>query len=98
MNLRSRLALRVVIVLPCIAALLFVPAGSFLFWQGWTFLSLFVIFNICFLAYFYRRDPKLLERRLQNKEQHREQKVFKALLVPSWLSLLALPGLDFRFG
>jgi protein-S-isoprenylcysteine O-methyltransferase Ste14 len=80
------------------AALMFAPAGSFRFWQGWVFVGIFVVFNAVFVAYFYRRDPALLERRLQNKEPRREQRRFKMLWVPLWLCTLALPGLDYRFG
>jgi protein-S-isoprenylcysteine O-methyltransferase Ste14 len=98
MSLKSRLALRVVIVLPLVAVLMFAPAGSFRFWQGWAFVGMFAVFNAVFVAYFYRRDPRLLERRLQTKEPKREQKQFKVLWVPLWVSTLVLPGLDYRFG
>ena len=98
MSLKFRLAVRVVLVLPLVAALMFAPAGSFRFWQGWMFVGIFVVFNAVFVAYFYRRDPGLLERRLQNKEPRREQRQFKVLWVPLWLCTLALPGLDYRFG
>jgi len=59
---------------------------------------MFVVFNVVFAAYFYRRDPRLLERRLQNKEPRREQRLFKMLWVPLWVCTLVLPGLDYRFG
>jgi len=98
MTLKSRLALRVVIVLPVVAMLMFAPAGSFRFWQGWAFLGMFVAFSAVFAAYFYRRDPGLLERRLQSKETRRSQRWFKVLWVPLWLLTLFLPGLDYRFG
>lgn len=98
MSLQFRLTLRVVLVLPLVAALMFAPAGSFRFWQGWIFVGIFVVFNAILVAYFYRRDPGLLERRLQNKEPRREQRQFKMLWVPLWLCTLALPGLDYRFG
>src|SRR5450755_2332649 len=98
MSLKSRLAVRVVLVLPLVAALMFAPAGSFRFWQGWMFVGIFAVFNAVFVAYFYRRDPGLLERRLQNKEPRREQRLFKMLWVPLWLCTLVLPGLDFRLG
>jgi protein-S-isoprenylcysteine O-methyltransferase Ste14 len=98
MELKSRLALRVAIVLPAVAAVMFLPAGSLRFWQGWVFLGIFGVFNAVLLGYFYKRDPKLLARRLQNKEPRREQKAFKVLWVPLWICTLTLPGLDYRFG
>ena len=98
MSLKSRLTVRVALVLPLVAALMFVPAGSFRFWQGWVFVGIFVVFNAIFVAYFYRRDPGLVVRRLQNKEPRREQRQFKMLWVPLWVCTLTVPGLDYRFG
>jgi protein-S-isoprenylcysteine O-methyltransferase Ste14 len=98
MSLKARLALRVPLVTALVAALIFLPAGSFRFWQGWVFVGIFVVFNAIFIAYFYRRDPALVERRLQNKEPRREQKRFKLVWVPLWVCTLILPGLDHRFG
>lgn len=98
MSLKSRLALRVLLVMPLMAGLMFGPAGSFRFWQGWVFVGIFLAFTIVFATYFYRHDRGLLERRLQNREPRREQRQFKMLWVPLWLCTLTLPGLDYRFG
>ena len=98
MSLKSRLGVRVAIMLPLVATLIFAPAGSFRFWQGWIFVGIFVLFTAVFITYFYRRDPGLLKRRLQNKEPRREQRQFKMLWVPLWVCALTLPGLDYRFG
>jgi len=98
MSLKFRLAIRMVLALPILAAMMFVPAGSFSFWQGWVFVGTFVGFNAMLVGYFYRRDPKLLERRLQNHEPRHEQRRFKMLAVPLWIIMMVLPGLDYRFG
>jgi protein-S-isoprenylcysteine O-methyltransferase Ste14 len=98
MSLKSRLVLRIVLVLPLVGAMMFGPAGSFRFWQGWMFVGIFTVFNAIFVAYFYRRDPALLERRLRNKEPRHEQRQFKMLWVPLWICTLTLPGLDYRLG
>jgi len=98
MNLKAKFGTRLAIVLPLLAALLFLPAGSLRFWQAWAFLGIFVVFNVVFGAYFYRRDPRLLERRLQTKEQKPEQKRFQILWMPLWICTICLSGLDYRFG
>ena len=97
MNLKSRLAIRVAFVIPLMAVLMFAPAGSLRYWQGWVFVFTFSVFSAVFGFYFYRRDPKLLERRLQSREPRRKQKLFKLFWVPLWLGTLILPGLDYRF-
>lgn len=98
MTLKSRLVLRFVVVLPLLAAILFVPAGSLRFWQGWVMLTVVTAASLFPTFYFLRRDPRLLERRMLNKEQTSEQKLFKILWVPLWIGGLAVPGLDYRFG
>jgi protein-S-isoprenylcysteine O-methyltransferase Ste14 len=98
MNLKSRIAMRVVFIIPFLAAFIILPAGSLGFWQGWVFVSIVAAFSVIYALYFYRRDPKLLERRLQNREPRREQKQIKNLWVSLWLCALVLPGFDYRFG
>jgi hypothetical protein len=51
-----------------VAACLFGAAGSARFWQAWTCLGVNLTAAICACAYFYRRNPGRLERRLLKKE------------------------------
>ena len=97
MSLKSRLILRVVLVLPLLAALICAPAGSFRFWQGWMYVGIFGLFTAILVAYFYRRDPDLLERRMRTREPRHEQKRVKMLWVPLWICALGLPAFDYRF-
>jgi protein-S-isoprenylcysteine O-methyltransferase Ste14 len=98
MSLKSRLAVRVVLVVPFFFAVLFLPAGSLDFWQGWVFVGMFLVFNAFFCGYFLRRDPKLIERRLQMKERRSGHKWWTIVWTPLWIATLILPGLDYRFG
>jgi hypothetical protein len=45
------------------AALIFLPAGTLNYWQGWAFLATFVFSTLIVIVYLARHDPKLLERR-----------------------------------
>jgi protein-S-isoprenylcysteine O-methyltransferase Ste14 len=98
MSLTRRLGLRTAIVSLLVMAMLFAPAGSFRFWPAWVFLGQFLIFNLFFTAYFLRRNPEFVERRLRNREERTEQKRFKVLWVLLWTAVLVLPGFDYRFG
>lgn len=81
-----------------IAMMLFLPAGTLGFWQGWAYLAVWFIPGLVFSFYFYTRDPALVERRLAGKEKEKEQKVvIGAAYVVFGLAYL-IPGLDFRFG
>jgi protein-S-isoprenylcysteine O-methyltransferase Ste14 len=79
-------------------ALLFVPAGSFRFWQGWCYLATLFVPALLAFAYFYKHDPQLIERRLRMKEKVREQKRIMAFVYITWLITFVLTGLDHRFG
>jgi hypothetical protein len=66
------------------AALIFVPAGTLTYWQGWAFLATFVFSTVLLTVSLARHDPKLLERRLRagpQAEQEPAQKVIATLLI-----------------
>ena len=84
--------------LAVIAALLFVPAGSLRYWQSWLFLILMAGFWTFFFIDLLKRDPKLLERRLQSEESAPEQRLFQKLLFVILLPAFVISGFDFRFG
>lgn len=78
--------------------MLFIPAGSWRFWQGWAFLGVTFIPSIVAYLYFYKHDPQLLERRLQSREEVSEQKLLMRITQPLFLTAFLLPGLDYRWG
>lgn len=81
-----------------IGALLFGPAGSLGYWNGWLFMvALFVPMSIV-LVYLYRSDRSLLEKRLRLREKQKEQRIYvKLSLIWSVVAFL-VPGFDYRFG
>jgi protein-S-isoprenylcysteine O-methyltransferase Ste14 len=78
--------------------MLFIPAGSLKFWPGWTFLAVVFIPVVLISLYLYKRDPKLIERRLHTREKIGEQRLLIGLLQPIFFAALLLPGLDYRWG
>lgn len=83
------------------AALLFIPAGTLAWWQGWVFLIVFLVSANAIGVYLAFHDPALLERRKKvgpGAEQSLSQRVIISLAIGSALALLAFCGLDHRFG
>ena len=82
-------------------ALIFIPAGTFRYWQGWAALAVFVGCSGAYTAYLAKHDPALLKRRTEAGIAHEKestQKVVMALLYVVCLVLVVLPPLDVRFG
>ncbi len=98
MSLKAKLVLRALIGLPLMAAILFIPAGSLRFWQGWALLTLMVVSGLVFVIYFYKRDPRFLESRLLMREKISEQKLIMKLTRLVFFSSYLLAGLDYRVG
>src|SRR5271157_1925819 len=98
MSLKARLILRLSIGLIVIALMMFIPAGSLRFWQGWALIAVVYVPLLFFFSYLYKHDPQLLERRLQSKEKISEQKLLMRLLKPAFVAAYILPGLDYRLG
>ena len=84
--------------LVCVAALIFLPAGTLRYPNGWLFLT--ILFVPMFLAglVMMARNPALLRSRLQAKEQQGEQQLVIKLSGLMFLCGFVVAGLDFRFG
>lgn len=78
--------------------LLFLPAGSFSYWQAWLLIG--ILFVPMFLAglVMLAKSPELLRRRLNAKEEQTEQKWVIALSGLMFVACFVLAGLNFRFG
>ena len=90
--------LRLVIGTPMIGALLFLPAGTFDYWQAWAWLAILFIPMGISLVYLLKIDPKLLERRTRTNETRPEQQRIIMASVVYLLIIFILPGYDVRNG
>jgi protein-S-isoprenylcysteine O-methyltransferase Ste14 len=98
MSLKARLAVQCLLTAVVTGAMLFLPAGTFKFYQGWIFLGLLLIPMMVASIYFHERDPQLVERRLQSKEKVGEQKLIMKFAKVIFFGAFLLPGFDFRLG
>ena len=84
-----------------LAIALFLPAGSFSFWQAWVYLAVFAGCTILITIYLVNNDRELLAGRVQAgpvAETQRTQQIIQSLASLFFVSLFVVPGLDFRFG
>jgi protein-S-isoprenylcysteine O-methyltransferase Ste14 len=80
-----------------LAVCLFVP-GTIHFWQAWAFMAVTFVLTFFFCAYYYRRDPEFLARRLLRKEKIRAQKLIMFFAKNVSVIFYLLCGLDHRLG
>ena len=81
-----------------LGALLFVPAGTLRFPNGWLLMGLLFIPMLGAGIVMMRRDPALLEKRLNARERDDEQKEIIRSSGSMFIAAFILAGLNFRFG
>ena len=81
-----------------IGALVFLPAGTLNFPNGWLFLAVLFIPMFGAGLVMMAKNPYLLQKRLDAKEKEREQSTVVKLSGLMFLVGFVLAGLDFRFG
>ena len=81
-----------------LGALLFIPAGSFHYWQGWLLMG--ILFVPMFVAglILMAKNPDLLQKRLNAREKEAEQKTVVALSGLLFTAAFVAAGLNWRFG
>ena len=81
-----------------VGLLLFLPAGTFAFWQAWLLMG--ILFVPMFIAglIMMKKSPALLRRRLDAREAQPEQRAVIALSGLMFLAAFVVAGLNFRFG
>ena len=80
-----------------VGLLLFLPAGTFAWWQGWLLIG--ILFVPMFIAglVMLKKAPDLLRKRLDVREQQKEQKTVIALSGVMFLAAFIVAGLNYRF-
>lgn len=86
------------VVLLVLAVLIFLPAGTFRYWQGYVYIAVLIGPMVLVVSYFFKKDPRFLERRMRIKERDTQQKKIVSVSFLFFLAGYVLPGIDHRFG
>jgi len=81
-----------------VGLLLFLPAGSFAYLNGWLFIALLFLPMLFLGIFLFLKAPALLEKRLSAKEKEKPQKGVVAVSGLLFLLGFIVAGLDHRFG
>ena len=79
-----------------VGLLLFLPAGTFAYWQAWLFIG--ILFVPMFIAgiWLMWAQPELLRKRLSAKEEQNEQKWVVALSGLLFIAMFVVAGCLFN--
>src|SRR3954471_719917 len=83
-----------------LALVIFVPASSPRYWQGWLYWLIFGLACLVLGLYFARHDPALVARRMQvgpKAEKEPRQKLILTCASVTLVALYVVSGLDHRF-
>jgi len=100
-KLYIRLATQSLLFLFVLGALLFLPAGTFDYWEAWVFIAVFIACNLPLTVWVAINDPQLLERRMRAGPAAEKEKSQKIIVTIAFFSLAVaalIPALDRRFG
>lgn len=80
----------------CMGALLFLPAGTFRYWNGWLLMGLLFVPMFCAGIVLMVRNPELLRKRLSLRERESRQGMVIKLSGIMFTVGFLLAGLNFR--
>ena len=87
-----------IVGLALVMLLLFLPAGTLGYWNGWLFIALLFLPMLVLGVVLLLKAPDLLAKRLNHKESQSEQKKVVSGSALMFLAGFILSALDFRFG
>ena len=97
-NLIAAALAKVAAGIAIVALLLFLPAGTLRWWQGWLFMGILFAPMLVAGLVMMAKAPDLLRKRLNAKEDESEQRAVVALSGLMFVAAFVVAGLGFRFG
>ncbi|MBQ4066705.1 MAG: isoprenylcysteine carboxylmethyltransferase family protein [Clostridia bacterium] len=98
MKLLLNALLKLTAGLAIVLALIFLPAGTIKFFNGWLFICLLFVPMLILGTVLFIKSPDLLKKRISSKETEKTQKGVIAFSALFFIAGFIVAGLDFRFG
>lgn len=96
-SLALRASIKYLLGVVIVAILIFLPAGSLGYWQGWLFMATLFVPILLAGVVMIVKSPALLESRLKAKEEHREQDVVVKLSGLLFIAAFVVAGFNWRY-
>lgn len=97
MKLLFNALIKFTVGLALVIALIFLPAGSFAFVNGWLFLGLLFVPMLILGTVMFFKSPELLKKRLDTKEKENTQKGVVTISGLLFVGGFVVSGLDHRY-
>ena len=97
MNLLIQTITKFILGVILIGAMLFIPAGTFYFWNAWLFMALLFVPMFFVGLVLWLKDNELLKKRLNGKEKETTQKHVILLTLVIFILSFVVAGLDFKY-
>ena len=89
---------RIILGLLVIGILIFLPAGTFRYWQGWLLIGILFVPMTVAGSLLLVKNPDLLRKRINAKEKEAEQKTVVSISGFLFIAAFVVAGLSRRFG
>jgi len=86
-----------IIGLAMMILLIFLPAGTFNYWNGWLLIGLLFIPILIAGGAMMIYNPELLKRRLENKEREKVQVIVILISIAMFISGFLVAGFDHKY-
>ncbi len=97
----GKLILKLLVIFPAtclfLGLVLFVPAGTIKFINGWIYIAALMVPMTVFMIYLVIKDPELLKKRINMRERRKAQQKYVKLSLLFFVAAFIIPGLDFRY-
>ena len=90
--------MRLLVGIPLLMVLFFLPAGTYAYWEAWLYMAMLVAALALVVIYLLNHNPELLARRLRLREREPAQRWIARLSYLYFLLIYLLPSFDRRFG
>jgi protein-S-isoprenylcysteine O-methyltransferase Ste14 len=97
-SLILKIIIRFPLMLIFLGLMTLLPAGTFNYWQFYTYMAIIVIPMMFVLSYFLKNDPSFLERRTRIREKEKQQKIIQSVFSLLFFSVFIICGFDRRYG
>ena len=81
-----------------VGLLLFLPAWSLRYWQGWLLMGILFVPMFCAGLVMMAKNQELLRKRLNAREEEKEQKTVVRMSGLLFIAAFVVAGLNWRFG